>query len=303
MNVGARAEYTRRMHRVLAHIDARLDQALPLAELAEVAYFSPFHFHRLFTAWMGETVGDYLRRRRLEVAAQRLMSQPALPVLELALGVGFGSGEAFTRAFKERFGCTPTAWRVQGQQRRKSDQADSKLDQAAPAAPGDPAAPNPPETVMNVQVIDRPAVHLAYLRRTGPYGDGVAQFWQQQVAPWMQANGLTASPRYGISHDDPFITAPERCRYDAGAEVPAGFAPTAPGLVAPVPGGRCASLYFKGTAAEIGAAWTALMRDWLPGSGMQLDARPCFEFYRPEYGYDPATGAFECDIVVPLKPL
>ena len=57
------------MHGVLEHIDRHLDESLELATLAEVAHFSSFHFHRLFSAWMGETLGDYLRRRRLEVAA------------------------------------------------------------------------------------------------------------------------------------------------------------------------------------------------------------------------------------------
>ena len=99
------------MHRVLEHIDRHLDQPLDLDRLAGVAHFSPFHFHRLFSAWMGETLGDYLRRRRLEIAAARLLAQPRLTVLELALSVGFGSAEAFARAFRARFGCSPTAWR------------------------------------------------------------------------------------------------------------------------------------------------------------------------------------------------
>src|SRR6266852_6048154 len=110
----SRAEYDGRMHRVLEHIDQQLDQPLDLNTLAEVAHFSSFHFHRLFSAWMGETFGDYLRRRRLEMAAMRLIAQPGVPVLEIALSVGFGSTEAFARAFKTRFGCTATEWR-QGQ--------------------------------------------------------------------------------------------------------------------------------------------------------------------------------------------
>src|SRR5437879_9050764 len=109
----SRDEYSRRMHGVLEHIDRHLDDSLELASLAEVAHFSPFHFHRLFAAWMGETLGDYLRRRRIEVAAMRLSSQPRLSVLTAAISVGFGSGEAFTRAFKTRFGCSPTTWRKQ----------------------------------------------------------------------------------------------------------------------------------------------------------------------------------------------
>ena len=70
----SRAEYDGRMHRVLEHIDRRLDQPLDLETLADVAHFSPFHFHRLFSAWMGETLGDYLRRRRVEIAATRLVA-------------------------------------------------------------------------------------------------------------------------------------------------------------------------------------------------------------------------------------
>src|SRR5260370_28714205 len=108
----SRAEYVARMHRVLEYIDRQLDQSLELETLAKVANFSSFHFHHLFTAWFGETLGDYVRRRRLETAALRLVPQPRLPVLQVSLSVGFGSTEAFARAFKTRFGSTPTAWRV-----------------------------------------------------------------------------------------------------------------------------------------------------------------------------------------------
>ena len=110
-SLDSQSEYKDRMHRVLAHIDEHLDEQLALAALAEVAHFSPFHFHRLFSAWMGETLGDYLRRRRVEVAAMRLAAQPHTRILNIALSVGFGSAEAFTRAFKSHFGSLPTAWR------------------------------------------------------------------------------------------------------------------------------------------------------------------------------------------------
>jgi AraC family transcriptional regulator len=62
-------------------------------------------------------------------------------------------------------------------------------------------------------------------------------------------------------------------------------------------------LLFKGTSDTIASAWTGMMRDWLPDSGYQLDGRPCFEFYPPGANYDQATGTFECEIVIPLKPL
>ena len=76
LEVGSRHEYESRMHRAIAHIDKHLDEPLDLNTVAEVAHFSSFHFHRLFSAWMGETFGDYMRRRRVEVAAMRLSTQP-----------------------------------------------------------------------------------------------------------------------------------------------------------------------------------------------------------------------------------
>ena len=117
----SRIEYEARMHRVLTYIDEHMDKPLNLIILAEVAHFSSFHFHRLFSAWMGETLGDYLRRRRVEVGAMRLITQPRNRVLNIALSVGFSSAEAFSRAFKMRFACSPTAWREQTLSLRKEN--------------------------------------------------------------------------------------------------------------------------------------------------------------------------------------
>lgn len=305
-----RAEYVRRMHRVLAHIDAHLAEPLELADLAAVAHFSPFHFHRLFSAWMGETFGEYLRRRRLEVAAQRLITQPSSAVLEIALVVGFGSGEAFARAFKQRFGVSATAWRELQAAAREAEL--SKLGQAlrnpdqAPGAPGsDDAAAlqRLQEFLMQVTVIERPEVLIAYMRHVGPYGPPIGRFWQEQFHPFLARHSLYGRPMYGISHDDPAITAPEKLRYDACIEVDAGFQPGSGALLGRLAGGRYAAVPFKGTSETIGAAWMALMRDWLPGSGFQLDGRPCFEYYPPDARYDVATGEFSCQIVIPLAPL
>lgn len=297
------------MHKVLDHIDRQLEKPLDLATLAEVAHFSPFHFHRLFAAWMGETLGDYLRRRRVEIAAMRLASQPRLPVLTAALSVGFGSGEAFAHAFKSRFGCSPTAWRAQIRQgqdaNRKADQVNRNLDQATVRLPLHHGVSRHPqlEIPMKVTLVDRKPAFVAYQRHTGPYGEPISQFWQQTVAPWMEERALLGQPRYGISHDDPSITDPGLCRYDACVEVPPQFTPSRTVLTTTIPGGRYAALRFNGTAGEIGEAWNHLLRDWLPSSGLQLDARPCFEYYPTDADHDPHTGAFECDICIPVVPL
>jgi AraC family transcriptional regulator len=303
------SEYEKRMHKVLEYIDKHLDQPLDLGTLAGVAHFSPFHFHRLFSAWMAETLGDYLRRRKIEVAAMRLVAQPRVPVLHIALSVGFGSAEAFARAFRARFGCSPSSWRTREAEQRFANsnpgQVKRKIGQALRAASIEHGVSRKPEleVSMNVKLIDRQPATIAYLRHVGPYGAPLSQFWQKTVYPWLVANDLLAQPRYGISHDDPSITAPKQCRYDAGAEVPPQFAPSGNAFKTIIPGGRYAVLSFRGAVAEIGEAWTALLRDWLPSSGLQLDARPCFEFYKKGSTYDPETGVFECEICIPVVPL
>jgi AraC family transcriptional regulator len=294
----ARRQYEARMHRVQAHIDRHLDAPLDLEALAAVAHFSPYHFHRLFLAWTGQTLGDYLARRRLEKAAQRLRGQPESTVLSIALSVGYGSAEAFSRAFKQRFGLPPAQW-------RKLDQAGSNLDQVDAGANGEHGfSRNRDEgDPVNVRLITREPVRMAYLRYQGPYGPQLGRFWAETFNPWLATQNLGGVSRFGISHDDPSLVPPEQCRYDCGVAVPDDWVPNGGALVTELPGGRYAALDFEGTAAEIGAAWQAMMGQWLPSSGLQLDARPCFEHYGPAAKFDYRTGVFDCELCIPVAPL
>jgi AraC family transcriptional regulator len=156
---------------------------------------------------------------------------------------------------------------------------------------------------MDVTIVNRSPVRVVCLRHVGPYGPAVAAFWQQQFTPYVQRHGLAGRPVYGISHDDPARTPPAQCRFDVCTEVDEHFVATAPGQVTTTPGGRYAVLPFKGTPQTIQAAWAYLLRDWLSASGWRLDARPTFEVYLPGTAVDEDTGAFECQIVIPLAPL
>lgn len=314
-----RAEYARRMNRVLDHIDRHLDAPLDLAQLADVANFSRFHFHRVFAAWMGETLGDYARRRRLEYGAFLLCCRPADAVLDIALATGFGSGEAFARAFKQKFGSTPTAWRAGADARRLADiqdrrqrrrgldsnpdQADRKPGQAPDGQSRDhDGSVSFSEPTMEVRLIDLPATRVAYLRKIGPYGPAIGDFWRGVVKPWMLSHGLDNAECFGVGHDDPAITAPAKCRYDACVEVPEGFQPSGQALLTTLPGGRYAAATFNAPPARIADAWMTLCREWLPGSGLQCDERPLFERFRPA-DQDPASGRFVCELCVPVRAL
>ena len=315
----ARHAYVARINRVLDHIGAHLAQPLDLQTLAEVAHFSPWHFHRVFQAMTGETLADCVRRLRLEAAAQRLVSRPSEPALNIALDVGFASAEVFTRAFKAQFGVPPTAWRrgAWRQWAQRNQQALSKIHQANRKAhqtlvagfckdPSSwPAGPVQPEkgTPMQVEIRILPARRLAYLRHTGPYGDpGIGRTWQR-FGQWCGQHGLAMGERIGISQDNPEITPADKLRYDCCVPVEADFKPEGEIGVQDFAGGKYACAPFRGTGAEIHQAWMRTYGEWLPQSGWQADDKPGVELYGEDFVMDPKTGAFNCHLCVPVRPL
>lgn len=317
----SRQTYLARLNRVVDYVDRHLAEELPLEKLAEIAHFSPWHFHRLFVALTGETVADFVRRRRLEGVA-RLLLQSRQPVLELAIRCGFNSAEVLSRNFRQTFGVSPSSWRKGGWQAwaerqhlelSKIHQEDRKIDQVvidslrhhAQRWPISHATQPNGESPMQVHIRQLPAVRLAYLRHVGPYGEsGIPMAWHR-FAGWCESAGLTEPrrPMYGIGHDNPYITAPERCRYDCCVAVDDTFQPQAEIGVQTLPGGRYACADFTGTSADVFAAWQSLFRDWLPDSGHQLDDRPVFEFYPTDFAINPETGVFTCQFCLPVKTL
>ena len=93
-------DYAERILKVLVHIQNHLDDPLDLDRLAALAFFSPFHFHRVFRGMVGEPVREHVRRLRLERAAHQLKIGDQ-SVTQIAFDAGYDTHEAFTRAFKK----------------------------------------------------------------------------------------------------------------------------------------------------------------------------------------------------------
>jgi AraC-like DNA-binding protein len=103
----ARFDYVDRVNRVVDHVLAHLAEPLRLVDLAEVAHFSQFHFHRIFTALMGETVHAFVKRVRLERSLPLIAHRPGLSFTEIALSCGFSSSSDFSRSFRAHYGVPP----------------------------------------------------------------------------------------------------------------------------------------------------------------------------------------------------
>ncbi|MFN8492467.1 MAG: helix-turn-helix domain-containing protein [Caldilineaceae bacterium] len=110
-NTNTGVDYRAAIDVVTSYIQVHIGEQLELVRLAGLAGFSPFHFHRIFAALMGETVAEYVRRVRLAAAVQWLLHSNE-PVTEIALAVGYETPAAFTKAFRQRFGIAPTALRT-----------------------------------------------------------------------------------------------------------------------------------------------------------------------------------------------
>ena len=94
----------------MQYIRKHLNEPLKREVLAEVAGFSVPHFHRVFRAQVGESAINYIRRLRLERAGRKLR-MGAVDITEVALAAGYDTHAAFSRAFKQRFGLTPSDFR------------------------------------------------------------------------------------------------------------------------------------------------------------------------------------------------
>jgi len=152
---------------------------------------------------------------------------------------------------------------------------------------------------MKITGIERAPVKVYYLRYTGPFGEPLGQFWRTTVSPWLAGHGLLDCPRYGVTLDNVANTPPGQCRYDACVEVPAGlYLPDAQEKT--IPGGRYAVTPFRGTGAEIGAAWGAFAAECVAEHELDMQRMP-FEHYPRGAGFDPKTRAFVCELCMPVN--
>ncbi|MEW6402415.1 MAG: AraC family transcriptional regulator [Chloroflexota bacterium] len=105
--------YSERISDVQRYIREHTDEPLNREVLAEIAGFSVPHFHRIFTAQVGENIASYVRRVRMERAGRKLR-MGAVDITEVALAAGYDSHAAFSKAFKQHFGLSPSEFRQLG---------------------------------------------------------------------------------------------------------------------------------------------------------------------------------------------
>ncbi|MGC4047148.1 MAG: GyrI-like domain-containing protein [Armatimonas sp.] len=270
-------EYEAAIHRALMR--ALEDPNCCPADLADAAGFSAFHFSRMFAGMVGESPGELLKRLRLERAALSLKARQR--VTEVAFDAGYESLEAFSRAFRNAFGCSPSQFATTNHVACLP--APSSLHMTPDGSPCLIVLPHlhRGKKSMNVEIQESivPQRVIA-IRHIGPYNQIGPVF--QKLVVWAGANNVSmVGPGLAIFHDDPESVSSEQLRSDACIPVVADFTSTDPDVQAiDLPGGRYAVATHTGSYAGLGDAWSQFIGKWIPTSGEHIDfERPCYEVY------------------------
>jgi AraC family transcriptional regulator len=298
-----RSFYEAAVERTVARIVARLDEALDLGALAREAALSPFHFHRVFRGIVGETPLEMHRRLRLERAASQLVAGDA-SVTTIAFDAGYETHEAFTRAFRQAYATSPSAFRQAG--------ADLPCSQASPthlaARSGvhyGPIASLPTirtlqgETTMNVTIEDMPELRVAAVHHVGPY-NRISEAFERLGALGGPA-GLfqEKAMMLAIFHEDPETTPASQLQSDAGITVSRGVRLPDGFVEKRLPAGRYARTTHHGPYATLGDTWSRLMGEWLPRSGERVGEGSSYEVYRNTPA-DASPEELRTDLYLPL---
>ncbi|MBD3170233.1 MAG: helix-turn-helix domain-containing protein [candidate division Zixibacteria bacterium] len=319
----ARQDYVSRLNRVLDYIDANLGREMTLNELAAVANFSPYHFHRIFGSMMGEPLYKFIQRTRVEKAASQLYLYPHKSITEIALDCGFGSSAAFARVFKAHFKVSASEWRELGNSKnnqtdgknRQMDSNDGKdsievkvyLDGVTNNLKWSITMTEKSQLKAEVEVKELPDIHVAYVRHTGPYaGDGqLFQMLFGKLFQWAGPRGLInpqQTQTFTLYHDDPNITEERKLRISCCISVPEDTEVSGEIGKTVISGGKYAVSRFELSTDEYSQAWDAVFKGWLPQSGFVPDDKPCFERYLNNPEEHPEKKCI-VEICVPVIPM
>lgn len=259
-------EHHERVNRVLQFIQNHLDENLDLISLSEMSCYSPFHFHRIMRAYLGESLGVYIQRARLG-AAVHLLKLSNVPVSEVALKVGYDTPSSFNKAFRKRFGFSPTYFRENQNVELPFDHV--KLKETSMEG-----------ISMKPTFVSLPDQKVIYVSAIGPYNKSAKEAWDA-VCAFAGRNHLFGanSQFYGLSYDDPTVTEPDKCRYEACLTVPTEVKPNGKVGYKVIAGGKFAVFLVKGPHTKLISAYNYIYGTWVIESKVELGDAVCMEKY------------------------
>ena len=275
------AYYETRLSRVTAYIHDHLDEELDLNKLADIACLSPYHWHRIYHAVLGETIAATVKRLRLQRAAE-LLAHSVMPIEQIAKKSGYENVQSFTRIFAAAYGLPPAQYRKQGSHVQYQNKSEERS-----------------KVMFNVELKTIPSIKAITLNHSGSYQSIGKTF--ETLHGLLHMRNMVHQPvqLIGIYYDDPNAVAEEKLRSKAGAilETTSVEAPLERTEIA---GRRYAVLRHIGPYSDLMSAYNWLYQTWLMQSGEQPADAPPFELYM-NTPMDTAPADLITDIHLPLR--
>lgn len=276
-------DHIERMNEVLYRIHSDLSQNLSVETLAIHVAMSPFHFNRIFKEVVGESVHAYIKRVKLEHAANMLLFNPDATITHIMHDVGFHSNASFSQAFKETFGVTPTKW-------REVDKINEERD------------PSVKNTFLHVKIETIPSISVAYVRHTG-YDRSIKMAWLK-LQEWALRHDVSFQTQrmIGLHHSNPRFVEASKCHYVACLELPSThrFYPDAHVGIMKIPALFCAIFTLEGVYGDLKKYMDSIYHEWLPRSPYEKLSLPSFAIYEKNHFIE-ADECFKLHFYIPVR--
>lgn len=251
-------EYHKSINNVLDYINAHLNEKPDLDTLSQIANISPYHFHRIFKAVIGENLGEYVQRLRLEYVAGKLRTTN-MTLEELAERTGYQTKQALSKAFKKHFNIPPSVYKVTPGKWNEYD-----IFQLSP------------------RICKINKKNVIYIRTIDEYGtpNSYSDAWKQLYMFAILNKAFNeSSESLGISFDDPSITSSDRCRFYACVSTEEKIKPKGKFGSRTIDGGLYAIFTHKGAYKKLHDLYKNIWFNWLPRSNYNLRKGVFFEKY------------------------
>lgn len=269
---------------ITEYIQNNLDKKISIQQLAVLSNFSPFHFHKISRALLGEPIGAYIARLRLEKAAG-MIKYSSKRIEDIAYSVGYETPSSLSKQFKNHFGISPSKF-------RKNKSLPMKNQKNV-------------ETQLKIEkpkVVTLEEKKVIYLRLKGNYKDlDYGKAWQQLWSVVKSQKLFTAGiESIGISYDDPHLTEPDKIRYDACLVVHKEAQPVGEVSVKTLKGGKFMLFHYTGSYKHLSSVYDYIFNEWLLNNEYELRDEPVRERYRnnPERTVE---SKLKTEIYLPIK--
>lgn len=286
--------YDDRVNAVLHYIHSDISVAFTGKMLADKAMYSEQHFHRIFKKVTKEPLAQYIRRVRMEHAANQLSLDLHTPIVEIAEKCGFNSLSSFNKSFKKHYGVAPGVWR--NEQKYQStvelEQASEKEVKLGYQQASSIALP-PPE------IVELTELQVGYIRHTG-YNRSIKATWNTLKA-WAISEGVSYDEQYGLYHSDAARVSLEQGKYVACIGIKEKpHLRNSPLSTMQIPGGLHARFELTGQYGELLPTIDKIKHEWIKSSGFKLKTTPIFVKYKKNQ-FLSKDEKYELSLFVPIS--